>query len=233
MQKQTTLPSYIKQLKDRLSGNFLTGALSLLLIPKVKTLMHSAMPIMYVFAGNNGSGKSTIRNLIIDHLGISVNIDPDALARGIDPIQPERRRVSAGKEAIRLARNCIHHGRDFSIETTLSGGNAIRLMRNAKAKGFEITMFYVGLGDYHLNIKRVANRVKNGGHHIPTEDIIRREHTSIQNLLSHLQLIDHLIVIDNSGTDGEIVLTVSNNSVIHRGDAIPQWVGLIKQKYLE
>ncbi|EBK2060150.1 hypothetical protein AAL85_25535, partial [Salmonella enterica subsp. enterica serovar Typhi] len=39
-------------------------------------------PIMYVFAGNNGSGKSTIRNLIADQLGISVNIDPDALARG-------------------------------------------------------------------------------------------------------------------------------------------------------
>lgn len=187
---------------------------------------------MYVFAGNNGSGKSTIRNLIIDRIGISINIDPDALARGIDPIHPERRRVSAGKEAIQLARNCIHHRRDFSIETTLAGGNAIRLMRNAKANGFETSMFYVGLGDYHLNIKRVANRVNNGGHHIPTEDIIRREHTSIQNLLSHLQLIDHLIVIDNSGADGEVVLTVSNNLVIHRADSIPQWVELIEQRYL-
>lgn len=36
---------------------------------------------MLVFAGNNGSGKSTIRNLIIDRLGVSVNIDPDSLAR--------------------------------------------------------------------------------------------------------------------------------------------------------
>lgn len=115
--------------------------------------MHSTMPIMYVFAGNNGSGKSTIRNLIIDRLGISVNIDPDALARGIDPEYPERRRISAGKEAIRLARNCINFGTDFSIETTLAGGNAIRLIRDAKAKGFEISMFYVGLGDYQLNIE--------------------------------------------------------------------------------
>jgi predicted ABC-type ATPase len=54
---------------------------------------------MFVFAGNNGSGKSTIRNLIIDRIGISVNIDPDALARRINPLQPETARVSAGKQS--------------------------------------------------------------------------------------------------------------------------------------
>ncbi|MDQ0063285.1 putative ABC-type ATPase [Paenibacillus harenae] len=54
--------------------------------------------IMYIFAGNNGSGKSTIRNLIVDRLGISVNIDPDALARGIDSVHPESRKVSARKQ---------------------------------------------------------------------------------------------------------------------------------------
>lgn len=51
------------------------------------SLMHEQTPIMYVFAGNNGSGKSTIRNLIVDRLGISVNIDPDALAPTEDIIR--------------------------------------------------------------------------------------------------------------------------------------------------
>lgn len=153
---------------------------------------------MVVFAGNNGSGKSTIRNLIVDRLGISVNIDPDALARGIDSDHPDRRKVSAGKETIKLARDCIHHKRDFSVETTLAGGNAIRLMRDAKVNGFEVTMFYVGLNDVRLNIERVVARVRNGGHHIPTKDIVRRQTTSMQNLLTHIHPIDHLIVIDNS-----------------------------------
>ena len=61
--------------------------------------------MMVVFAGNNDSGKSTIRNLIVDRLGISVNIDPDALARGIDSDHPDRHKVSAGKETIKLARD--------------------------------------------------------------------------------------------------------------------------------
>ncbi|MEK3795333.1 hypothetical protein MKX42_26650 [Paenibacillus sp. FSL R7-0204] len=62
-------------------------------------------------------------------------------------------------------------------------------------------LFYVGLGDVRLNIERVALRVKNGGHHIETEDIIRRNVTSLDNLVSHLDLIDQLIIVDNSKAD--------------------------------
>ncbi|MGN7169433.1 zeta toxin family protein [Paenibacillus cellulositrophicus] len=191
--------------------------------------MNELSPIIYVFAGNNGSGKSTIRNLIIDRLGISVNIDPDALARSIDADQPESRKISAGKKAIKLARDCIENKRDFSVETTLAGGNAIRLMKEAKNKGFEVTMFYVGLGDYRLNIERVAARVRNGGHHIPTEDIIRRHSTSIKNLHLNLILIDYLIVIDNSEASGEIVLQAKNNVITHEVSHLPAWAKSIKE----
>lgn len=51
--------------------------------------MHKHNPMYSVFAGNNGSGKSTIRNLIIDKIGVEINIDPDAIARRIDPENPE------------------------------------------------------------------------------------------------------------------------------------------------
>jgi Uncharacterized protein conserved in bacteria len=195
--------------------------------------MNEFSAVMIVFAGNNGSGKSTIRNLIVDRLGISVNIDPDALARGIDPDHPDRRKVSAGKEAIKLARECIQHKRDFSLETTLAGGNAIRLIRDAKANGFEVTMFYVGLNDVRLNIERVAARVQTGGHHIPTKDIVRRQTTSMQNLLTNLRLIDHLIVIDNSKASGEIVLEIEHNVLKHQAGSHPMWVQKIKEQIID
>ncbi|MFB4330094.1 zeta toxin family protein [Paenibacillus sp. BR1-192] len=179
---------------------------------------------MFVFAGNNGSGKSTIRNLIIDRIGVSVNIDPDALARRLSPGQPEAARVSAGKEAIKLARECLQFQRDFSMETTLSGGYAIRLMKEAKANGFQVTMFYVGLGDPNLNVERVAGRVRNGGHHIPAEDIMHRHHSSMQNLLQYMSLVDHLFVIDNSALSGEIVLEVEFGVIKHREFNLPNWV---------
>ncbi|NHN35507.1 zeta toxin family protein [Paenibacillus agricola] len=187
-------------------------------------MSESKKATMFVFAGNNGSGKSTIRNLIIDRIGISVNIDPDALARRISPLQPEIARVSAGKEAIRLARDCIRNHRDFSIETTLSGGYAVRLMQEARAKHFEITMFYVGLGDPNLNIERVANRVRNGGHHISSKDILHRHHSSIQNLLKHMDLVNDLLVIDNSALNGEIILEADNGRLRYQTNLLPDWV---------
>ncbi|WP_217561826.1 zeta toxin family protein [Paenibacillus sp. GbtcB18] len=185
---------------------------------------------MFIFAGNNGSGKSTIRNLIIDRIGISVNIDPDDLARRINPSHPEHARVSAGKEAIRLARDCIDQQRDYSIETTLSGGYAIRLMKEAKAKQFEIMMFYVGLGNPNLNVERVASWVRNGGHHIPTTDILKRHVTSIQNLLTYMRLVNHLLVIDNSALNGEIVLEVKDESLAYQNSSLPDWVLPIRNK---
>lgn len=186
--------------------------------------MDQSRATMYVFAGNNGSGKSTFRNLIVDQIGISVNIDPDSLARAINPEHPEQHRVSAGKEAIKLARECVRSKRDFSVETTLAGGNVIRLMKEARANGFDVTMFFVGLGDYRLNIERVAVRVQNGGHHIPTEDIIRRHHTSLENLLQYLHLIDYLLVIDNSDSIGKIVLEAEAQQIRLCDDVLPEWV---------
>ncbi|MGF7046037.1 putative ABC-type ATPase [Paenibacillus sp. DS2015] len=56
--------------------------------------MNESSPVMYVFTGNNGSGKGTIRNLITDRLGVSLNIEPDALARGINADHPERHKIS-------------------------------------------------------------------------------------------------------------------------------------------
>lgn len=188
-------------------------------------------PIFYVFAGNNGSGKSTLRSLIIDKIGLDINIDPDAIARRIDPENPEKNRVSAGKEVIRSVNKYIKEGKDFSIETTLAGKNAIKQMQKAKEMGYEITMFYIALSNVSQNIERVSMRVKNGGHHIPTEDIIRRNQTSFQHLYDYAYLIDNLVLIDNSEDDGEIALEINNGIITFESKILPQWSLSVKEQF--
>lgn len=194
--------------------------------------MHKHSPMFYVFAGNNGSGKSTIRNLIIDKIGVDINIDPDAIARRIDPEDPESKRVSAGKEVIKSVNEYIKQGKSFSIETTLAGGNAIRQMEKAKVMGYKITMFYVALSNVNQNIERVAMRVKNGGHDIPTEDIIRRNKTSFENLYYNASLIDNLVLIDNSQDDGEIVLEINDGQITFESNNLPLWVNPVREQFI-
>ncbi|WP_161601481.1 hypothetical protein [Paenibacillus luteus] len=53
----------------------------------------------------------------------------------------------------------------------------------------------------------------------------------MKNLLAHLYLLDHLIVIDNSDLDGVIVLEayVNHNVINYMSKTIPNWVKAIEQ----
>ncbi|WP_440115879.1 zeta toxin family protein [Paenibacillus sp. QZ-Y1] len=103
---------------------------------------------------------------------------------------------AAEREAVKQVRDCIKQGVDFSIETTLGGQNVLRQMEMAKAAGFSINMYYVGLNSVDLHINRVAQRVAQGGHHIPEEDI--RWRYLHGELAKSDALADRMIIYDNS-----------------------------------
>ncbi|OME26360.1 hypothetical protein [Paenibacillus odorifer] len=75
-----------------------------------------------------------------------------------------------------------------------------------------------------MNIERIASRVRNGGHYITNKDILHRHQSSIQNLLTHLDLLDNLIVVDNSSLDGQIVLESHNGRLKWQHSNLPNWV---------
>ncbi|RSL29312.1 hypothetical protein D7Z54_31935 [Salibacterium salarium] len=66
-------------------------------------------------------------------------------------------------------------------------------------------------------------RVKNGGHHIPAEDILRREKTSLKHLYEYASRIDNLILIDNSKDNGESVLEINEGRITFEVVQLPDW----------
>ncbi|MGF9967067.1 zeta toxin family protein [Bacillus rhizoplanae] len=193
--------------------------------------MHTHQPMLFVFAGNNGSGKSTLRDLIIDKIGIDINIDPDAMARKLDSEKPESKWKSAGIEALNSFKRYIKEGKDFSNEATLTSKAAIRQMKEAKEKGYEVTMFYIALSDVNQNIERVAMRVKNGGHDIPTEVIESRSTTSFEYLYEYAHIIDNLVLIDNSKGNGEFILEINNGIITYDISPLPRWASTVVEKF--
>lgn len=97
--------------------------------------------------------------------------------------------------------------------------------------GYELTMFYVALSNVEQNIERIAMRVRNGGHNIPTEDIIRRNTTSFKHLYEFAHIIDNLVLIDNSEDDGKIVLEINNGVITFETNIIPKWALPVMEQY--
>ncbi|MBD2772280.1 hypothetical protein [Iningainema tapete] len=99
------------------------------------------------------------------------------------------------------------------------------MMREAKQKGWEVNLIYIGIDNVEVNIDRVAQRVVEGGHNVPIEDIRRRYERSLQNLPTALQLADNISIYDNSSSVGhQNLLTIENGRINQQVPELPQWL---------
>ena len=76
------------------------------------------MPALSVIAGPNGSGKSTLTSYIFFE-GDANLIDPDAIARSMDPQEPSSRAIPAAREAILRCRTLLSNQESFTLEQHL------------------------------------------------------------------------------------------------------------------
>ncbi len=164
-------------------------------------MARKAAPRIYVLAGVNGAGKSSIGGAMIRASG-SDYFNPDEAARTLIAANPGLEQVKANaaawRQGKRLLERAIAERLDFAFETTLGGGTMTRLLAEAADAGFEVRIFYVGLADPELHLERVRGRVRAGGHDIPEADIRRRWRHSRMNLVRLLPVLTELRVYDNS-----------------------------------
>ncbi|MFZ3000667.1 MAG: zeta toxin family protein [Undibacterium umbellatum] len=190
----------------------------------------SERPIALFYGGTNGSGKSTLRE-IDSGSKITKHIDPDAIARIMNPQDPRSVDVAAGREAIHQFKQALSAKISFTMETTLTGNGILRRMEEAKEAGFQVQLRYVGLSSADVNVERVANRVAKGGHHID-EDVIRRRYSESQgNLVRAVAICDKTLIRDNSGAMPVTYLKIENNQITKLTDKeAPNWINTIESK---
>jgi predicted ABC-type ATPase len=158
-------------------------------------------PRIYVLAGVNGAGKSSIGGAAIRQFG-SDYYNPDEAARTMRNANPNLAQTDANSAAwqtgVRLLQRAIDERLDYAFETTLGANTVPRLIARAASEGIEIYMWYAGLSSAELHIERVQSRVRRGGHHIADVDIRRRYEHSRLNLIELLPIVTALRVYDNS-----------------------------------
>lgn len=178
-----------------------------------------------MIAGPNGSGKSTLTRSV-DFDGRDRLLDPDAVARVLNPMNPSAAALAAGREVLRRIASYLASGVSFAVETTLAGKGTLNLIATAKSRGYEIHLVLVGLDSAERCIARVRDRVAKGGHVIPDVDVKRRYKRGMANAAIAIRSTDTAKVYDNSGNGHRLVLTAKDGTVVWRAVPLPVWVRL-------
>ena len=156
---------------------------------------------IYVIAGVNGAGKSSIGGATFRSFG-GEYYNPDEAARALIAASPglsqTQANIAAWRQGTGLLRQAIAERLDFAFETTLGGNTIPRLLAEAAARHIGIYVWYAGLASPELHIQRVRSRVRLGGHDVPEDAIRRRYERSRLNLIALLPGLASLRVYDNS-----------------------------------
>ena len=162
---------------------------------------------LYIIAGCNGAGKTTASFTILPEvLGCKEFINADEIAKGLSPFQPESVAMQAGRIMLARMDELLQKGETFAFETTLATKSYKQKIEWAQANGYEVTLLFFWLDSPNMAKKRVAQRVAEGGHSIPSETIERRYHNGITNLFAiYINMVDICYIFDNSEGRKELI----------------------------
>ncbi len=155
--------------------------------------MPAKLPTIYLIGGCNGAGKTTFaREFLPKEVKCLRFLNADEIARGLSPFDPGAAGVQAARILLTQIKECVRRKETFALESTLSGKTYIRLLREAKKSGYTLELHYLWLSSPTQAIARVKQRVLQGGHHVPAQDIRRRFKRSKLHLVN-----DYLLLADN------------------------------------
>lgn len=206
-----------------------------------------ARPRIFVLAGVNGAGKSSVGGHALHRAGIAW-FNPDTFARSLVEATgspQEDANAAAWQEGVRRLDEAIALGHDHAFETTLGGNTIVAKLREASAS-HDLQMWYCGLDSPEHHIARVRLRVSGGGHDIPEAKIRERWHSSLANLIGLMPRLSRLQLYDNSrdatpGTpipDPRLLLQLARDRILWPTDAgalqqTPDWAKPILEAALQ
>ena len=182
-------------------------------------------PTMFVLVGANGSGKSTLYASKIKPVVDAPFINADVIQKNELKNPDMRASTEAAQIAASRIQDYIKNKKSFVRETVFSHSSKLEEIKQAQAAGFEVALYHVGVRSADLNVDRVAQRVKKGGHNVPENKIRERRERGEALISEAARLSDHAFVYDNSnwGKEPQLHLQFEKGKVISASNDVPKW----------
>lgn len=116
----------------------------------------------------------------------------------------------------------------FTFETVMSHASKVAFLLGARQAGYRTYLYYVATEDPSINVSRVQNRVRLGGHNVPQDKVVERYHRSLQLLAKAIACSNRAYVFDSSNENvdrpREWVAEITEGRAIElKTDKIPGW----------
>ena len=182
-------------------------------------------PTLFLIAGPNGAGKSTFYDTVLAPSIAAPFVNADIIQR--DELRDPA--PQAAYEAARIAAErreaAITDGASFVMETVFSHPSKLEMLHTARAAGFRLVAFHIGLASADLAVARVRERVGEGGHPVPKEKIRARYRRNGVLIRDAVLLADRAQILDGSALNRAPALLAefAGGNAIRVGDGLPDW----------
>ena len=152
------------------------------------------MPNLYVIAGCDGAGKTTVAGTILpEMLNCAEFVNAGSILGGLSLSSFDGAVIEAGRVTLNRIEQLVQRGEDFAIETTLAGKCYAGLIKKAQSNGYKVSLIFLWLNTLQLAIQRVAGV---GGNRLSDEIITRRFTRGRYNLHSlYIPICDFYTII--------------------------------------
>ena len=150
-------------------------------------------PIIVALAGPNGAGKTTFYYTNVQQAGLRF-VNADSLGRelGLDA-------YGAARVADAVRRQLMEQRESFAFETVFSDpvGDKLAFLKEAAKNGYTVVLCFIGISGPEVSEQRVAMRVSQGGHDVPSGKLVTRFPRILKNLKTAIREVRHVWIFDN------------------------------------
>jgi predicted ABC-type ATPase len=180
-------------------------------------------PILVALVGPNAAGKTTFYHAHLKPAGLRfLNADEFARELEIDAYDAARVVTSLRHELVRQRES-------FVLGTVFSDpvGDELAFLREAAQSGYAVVLCFIGISNIESSEERVAMRVSQGGHDVPSEKLVSRFPRTLANLKAALRELPHVLIFDNDDLRSPFrrMAVFAQGRLVWSGKPMPKWLG--------